>query len=203
MMYNPVSVVQRLMESGVSPMWDSGRQRKLRKWDVRYSLHFPLPLLTLSLDSDLEPLFPLLPRYPRKAPVFIFKMAAQTGLDYMRSRTIVDCDTMDPEGMWSIDSSDLQYTDEIQSPKPLVLFRIARPTRSGFPLHGRRTWLIQRQQAIAFGELSKPERSELIAISVGHAEELHSKYSSISIEELAVEIAVCIESTKCPMPSII
>jgi hypothetical protein len=26
------------------------------------------------------------------------KMALQTGLDYMRSRTLVDCDTMDDEG---------------------------------------------------------------------------------------------------------
>jgi hypothetical protein len=26
------------------------------------------------------------------------KMAVQTGLDYMRSRTLVDCDTMDDEG---------------------------------------------------------------------------------------------------------
>jgi hypothetical protein len=25
-------------------------------------------------------------------------MAVQTGLDYMRSRTLVDCDTMDEEG---------------------------------------------------------------------------------------------------------
>lgn len=37
----------------------------------------PKPLL----DSDIAP-----------------KMTTQTGLDYMRSRTVVDCDTMDEEG---------------------------------------------------------------------------------------------------------
>lgn len=45
-------------------------------------------------------------------------------------------------------------------------------------------------EAIAFGELSKPARSEIIAVSKADGKALHSKYSSISVEELAVEIAV-------------
>jgi len=46
-------------------------------------------------------------------------------------------------------------------------------------------------QAIAFGELSKPARAEVIAASLADANALHAKYPSIGIEELAVEIAVC------------
>jgi hypothetical protein len=46
-------------------------------------------------------------------------------------------------------------------------------------------------QAIAFGELSKPARAEVIAASLSDANVLHAKYSSIGIQELAVEIAVC------------
>ena len=49
------------------------------------------------------------------------------------------------------------------------------------------TW---RWQAIAFGELSKPERSQVIATSLTDAKALHPKYSSIDVQELAVEIAV-------------
>jgi hypothetical protein len=48
-------------------------------------------------------------------------------------------------------------------------------------------------QAIAFGELSKPARAEVISASLADAKTLHAKYSSISVEELAVEIAVCLE----------
>lgn len=45
-------------------------------------------------------------------------------------------------------------------------------------------------KAIAFGELSKPARTEVVAASKADAKALHSKYSFISVEELAVEIAV-------------
>ena len=45
-------------------------------------------------------------------------------------------------------------------------------------------------EAIAFGELSKPTRSEIITVSKADAKTLQFKYSSISVEELAVEIAV-------------
>ncbi|KAJ6046399.1 uncharacterized protein N7446_009491 [Penicillium canescens] len=44
-------------------------------------------------------------------------------------------------------------------------------------------------QAIAFAELSKPARAEVISASVADAYTLHAKYSSITVEELAVEIA--------------
>ncbi|KAJ5342949.1 uncharacterized protein N7506_002773 [Penicillium brevicompactum] len=83
-------------------------------------------------------------------------MAVQSGLEYMRSRTVVDCDTMDEEVA-----------------KTLGPFQDSTSN-----------------QAIAFGELSKPARGELIAASLADAKALHPKYSSISIEELAVEIAM-------------
>lgn len=36
--------------------------------------------------------------YPVANIRLTLKMAVQTGLDYMRSRTMIDCDTMDEEG---------------------------------------------------------------------------------------------------------
>ncbi|KAJ5512709.1 Aldolase-type TIM barrel [Penicillium fimorum] len=83
-------------------------------------------------------------------------MAVQTGLDYMRSRTLVDCDTMD---------------DEVA--KTLGPFQDCTSN-----------------QAIALGELSKPARAEIIAVSRADAMSLHPKYSSTGVEELATEIAV-------------
>ncbi|KAJ5317716.1 hypothetical protein PENANT_c004G01485 [Penicillium antarcticum] len=83
-------------------------------------------------------------------------MALQTGLDYMRSRTVVDCDTMDEEVA-----------------KTLGPFQDCTSN-----------------QAIAFGELSKPIRAEVISTSLADAKALHAKYSSITIEELAVEVAM-------------
>ncbi|KAJ5775529.1 uncharacterized protein N7511_000540 [Penicillium nucicola] len=83
-------------------------------------------------------------------------MAIQTGLDYMRSRTVVDCDTMDEEVA-----------------KTLGPFQDCTSN-----------------QAIAFGELSKPARAEVISASLTDARTLNAKYSSISAEELAVEIAM-------------
>lgn len=49
-------------------------------------------------------------------------------------------------------------------------------------------------QAIALGELSKPARAEVIAVSQADAKALHSSYSSIGVEALAVEIAVSFAS---------
>lgn len=48
-------------------------------------------------------------------------------------------------------------------------------------------------QAIAFSELSKPDRAKIVAASVADAKALHVKYFSIGVEELAVEIGVCID----------
>ncbi|KAJ6107636.1 hypothetical protein N7523_008959 [Penicillium sp. IBT 18751x] len=83
-------------------------------------------------------------------------MEAPTGLDYMRSRTVVDCDTMDEEVAKSLGP----FQD------------------------------CTSNQAIAFGELSKPARAEVIAASLADAKLLHTKYSSISMGELAVEIGM-------------
>lgn len=44
-------------------------------------------------------------------------------------------------------------------------------------------------QAIALGELSKPERSRILVLSLSDAAMLHPKWS-MEVEELAVEIAV-------------
>ena len=49
-------------------------------------------------------------------------------------------------------------------------------------------------QAIALGELSKPARAEVIAASQADAKALHSNYSSVGVEALAVEIAVSFAS---------
>ncbi|RAL12775.1 transaldolase family protein [Aspergillus homomorphus CBS 101889] len=45
-------------------------------------------------------------------------------------------------------------------------------------------------QAIAFGELSKPENAKVITESVSEAKELVTKFPELSVEELAVEIAM-------------
>lgn len=42
-------------------------------------------------------------------------MTAVTGLDYLRSRTIVDCDTMDAEGRQSFLKDDRESSYTIQS----------------------------------------------------------------------------------------
>lgn len=49
-------------------------------------------------------------------------------------------------------------------------------------------------QAIALGELSKPARAEVIEASQADAKALHSNYSSVGVEALAVEIAVSFAS---------
>ncbi|KAJ5794689.1 hypothetical protein N7457_001288 [Penicillium paradoxum] len=45
-------------------------------------------------------------------------------------------------------------------------------------------------QAIAFGELSKPARAQVIAASLEDAHMLYAKYAPMGIEELAVEVAM-------------
>jgi hypothetical protein len=45
-------------------------------------------------------------------------------------------------------------------------------------------------QAIAYGELSKPEHRELITSSISEAKNLLSRFSGLSLEDLAIEIAV-------------
>ncbi|QQK43093.1 Transaldolase [Penicillium digitatum] len=82
-------------------------------------------------------------------------MAVRTGLDYIRSRTQIDCDTMD---------------DEVA--KALGPFQDCTSN-----------------QAIALGELSKPERFSIIASSWADAAMLHPKWS-MDVEELVVEIAM-------------
>lgn len=49
-------------------------------------------------------------------------------------------------------------------------------------------------QAIALSELSKSARAEVIAASQADAKTLHSSYSSVGVEALAVEIAVSFAS---------
>lgn len=49
-------------------------------------------------------------------------------------------------------------------------------------------------QAITLGELSKSARAEVIAVSQADAKALHSSYSSVGVEALAVEIAVSFAS---------
>jgi hypothetical protein len=49
-------------------------------------------------------------------------------------------------------------------------------------------------QAIAFGELSKPEHADLIRSSITDAEALSPRFHGIKTAELAVEVAVC-----CPL----
>ncbi|KAL3458573.1 hypothetical protein BJX64DRAFT_266440 [Aspergillus heterothallicus] len=83
-------------------------------------------------------------------------MADLTGLDVLRKRTIVDCDTMDE-----------------QIAKTLGPFQDCTSN-----------------QAIAFGELSKPEHADLIRTSITDAETLSSRFSGIGTYELAVEIAM-------------
>ncbi|CEJ60315.1 hypothetical protein PMG11_08892 [Penicillium brasilianum] len=83
-------------------------------------------------------------------------MTTQTGLDYMRSRTMVDCDTLDEE-----------------------VARTLGPFQD-----------CTSNQAIAFVELSKPSRTEVVSASKADAKSLHNKYPSLSVDELAVEIAM-------------
>ena len=74
-----------------------------RKWDaslkavLRLSLYILLYLLSTPQTSKLFQL----PIYFFLKNQFKNKMAVQTGLDYMRSRTLVDCDTMDEESKHS------------------------------------------------------------------------------------------------------
>ncbi|KAE8349288.1 transaldolase [Aspergillus coremiiformis] len=83
-------------------------------------------------------------------------MAPQTGLDVLRTRTMVDCDTMDEEVV-----------------KTLGPFQDCTSN-----------------QAIAYGELSKPEHKELIISSVSEAKTLLSRFPGLALSELAVEIAM-------------
>jgi hypothetical protein len=45
-------------------------------------------------------------------------------------------------------------------------------------------------KAIAYGELSKPEHIELIRTSISDANDLLPRFTGVTLEELAVEIAV-------------
>ncbi|CAG8895735.1 unnamed protein product [Penicillium egyptiacum] len=82
-------------------------------------------------------------------------MAVQTGLDYMRSRTLVDCDTMDDEVAKTLGP----FVD------------------------------CTSNQAIALGELARPERSGILVSARSDAAALHMKYS-MDMDELAVEISM-------------
>ncbi|GAQ39636.1 transaldolase [Aspergillus niger] len=83
-------------------------------------------------------------------------MTIQTGLDYIRSRSIVDCDTMDEQ--------------------------VAKTLG---PFHD-----CTSNQAIAYNELTKPEHAELLQSSHTKAKALIQEYPGLTIEELAIEIAM-------------
>ncbi|KKK13382.1 hypothetical protein P175DRAFT_0512011 [Aspergillus ochraceoroseus IBT 24754] len=82
--------------------------------------------------------------------------ASQTGLDALRARTVVDCDTMDE-----------------QVAKTLGPFQDCTSN-----------------QAIAYGELSKPENAALVESSVVAAKALSHRFSGSSVPGLATEIAM-------------
>ncbi|KAI9374487.1 hypothetical protein BJX61DRAFT_532333 [Aspergillus egyptiacus] len=83
-------------------------------------------------------------------------MASETGLDFVRKRTSVDCDTMD-----------------------------AKVAQAFGPFQD-----CTSNQAIAFGELSKPEHVGLIESSVLEARDLAPRFFAVDVYELAVEIAM-------------
>ncbi|CAL00250.1 uncharacterized protein An07g03160 [Aspergillus niger] len=84
-------------------------------------------------------------------------MTIKSGLDYIRSRSIVDCDTMDEQGTR-------------QNPWSLPRLHL--------------------QPAIAYNELIKPEHAELLHSSLTQAKALIQEYPGLTIEELAIEIAM-------------
>lgn len=88
--------------------------------------------------------------------ILSINMAAQTGLDVLRTRTIVDCDTMDEE-----------------------VAKTFGPFQD-----------CTSNQAIAFGELSKPKHKELVVTSISEAKNILSRFPGLSLEELAIEIAM-------------
>ncbi|KAI9045407.1 transaldolase family protein [Aspergillus affinis] len=90
-------------------------------------------------------------------------MTSQSGLDVLRTRTIVDCDTMDEQGASSLNPV----------AKKLGPFQDCTSN-----------------QAIAYGELSKPEHAGLISASVTDAKALLYRFPGLGVEELAVEIAM-------------
>ncbi|KAL4895967.1 hypothetical protein BDV59DRAFT_171751 [Aspergillus ambiguus] len=84
-------------------------------------------------------------------------MASQSGLDLLRARTIVDCDTLNEQVVKNMG-----------------------------PFHD-----CTSNQAIAYGELSKPENTGILSASVSEARKLltSGRFTSITEAELAVEIA--------------
>ncbi|GKZ32198.1 hypothetical protein AbraIFM66950_001391 [Aspergillus brasiliensis] len=92
-------------------------------------------------------------------------MTIKTGLDYIRSRSIVDCDTMDEQG--------------------------TTVAKCLGPFHD-----CTSNQAIAYNELIKPEHKELLHSSLAKAKSLVQEYPGITVEELAIEIAMISLSLK-------
>ncbi|EHA23875.1 hypothetical protein ASPNIDRAFT_40065 [Aspergillus niger ATCC 1015] len=86
-------------------------------------------------------------------------MTIKSGLDYIRSRSIVDCDTMDEQG--------------------------TTVAKTFGPFHD-----CTSNQAIAYNELIKPEHDELLHSSLTQAKALIQEYPGLTIEELAIEIAM-------------
>ncbi|GKZ47031.1 hypothetical protein AbraIFM66951_010206 [Aspergillus brasiliensis] len=93
-------------------------------------------------------------------------MTIKTGLDYIRSRSIVDCDTMDEQGTSTV-------------------------AKTLGPFHD-----CTSNQAIAYNELIKPEHKELLHSSLTKAKSLVQEYPGITVEELAIEIAMISLSLK-------
>ncbi|OOF90373.1 hypothetical protein ASPCADRAFT_135222 [Aspergillus carbonarius ITEM 5010] len=89
-------------------------------------------------------------------------MTIQTGLDYIRSRSIVDCDTLDEEVAKSLGP----FQD------------------------------CTSNQAIAYNELIKPQHTELIQASLAQSQSIISDFPGLTVEELAIEIAMLSLSVK-------
>ncbi|BCR91001.1 transaldolase family protein [Aspergillus chevalieri] len=83
-------------------------------------------------------------------------MTINTGLDYLRTKTVVDCDTLDEQ----VAKTYGPFID------------------------------CTSNQAIAYGELSKPKNSALKADSLAEAGRLLSRFEGVEVFELAVEIAM-------------
>lgn len=122
-------------------------------------------------------------------------MTAETGLDFLRTRTVVDCDTLDERGEYipllcpQLSSSVVMLMNAV----PQTFGPFQDCTSNQVCLQDRRIQMRASltKQAIAFGELSKPSNAALVRETLAQARSLSSRFADVGVEDLGVEVAVC------------
>lgn len=126
-------------------------------------------------------------------------VSSKTLLDLLRSQTVVDCDTCNVEGGLppTLEHSITDYPFSAQEAGTIP--RLYSQPGTGLNHSQRLTIAEENVQVIAYAELQEPRHKDLLARSIALSRTWLKEFREVTLEELAVEVAVC-EQLASPEP---